>query len=172
MAFRLEDRAQVRFQVLVAPCPAHVHHHTLPQYLAKKVECGRQSLPHLARLHPGRLREMNLHHALDLPGGPAPGGATRLLRALTDGPLGRALPGLLAAWPTAAGQRPRAATLYWPPHEPGGAGGVPSKACVSDRMMPEWRNRLPKGHVCRRMAVRLTLLPIARHPANDQRHND
>ena len=112
LAFRLEDRARVRFQVLVSPCPAHVHHHTLQQYLAKKVECGRQSLPHLARLHPGRLREMSLHHALDLPGGPAPGLATRLLRTLTDGPLGRALPRLLAAWPTAAGRRPRAAPLY------------------------------------------------------------
>ncbi len=112
VAFRLEDRAGVRFRVLAEPCPVHVHHHTLEQYLAKKVECGRQSLPHLARLHPGRLREMSLHHALEAPGQPGPGPATRLVRALTDGPLGGLLPRWLAAWPSGPDHRPRLRPLH------------------------------------------------------------
>lgn len=111
VAFRLEERAGVRFQVLAGPCPRHVHHHTLSQYLGKKVECGRHSLPHLARLHPGRLREMSLHHALDLPG-TAPSTASRLVRALADGPVAAVLPRLLGRWPCAAGHRPRLRPVY------------------------------------------------------------
>ncbi|MFN2371021.1 MAG: glycosyltransferase family 2 protein [Candidatus Krumholzibacteriia bacterium] len=106
LAFRLEEEAGVRFLALPAPCPRHVHHHTLAQYLAKKVECGRHSLPHLARLHPERLRSMSLHHALDLPG-TSPSLATRAVRALADGPAAAALPPLLERWPCGPGYRPR-----------------------------------------------------------------
>jgi glycosyltransferase involved in cell wall biosynthesis len=112
VAFRLEDRAGLRFVALPRPVPEHVHHHTLAEYLAKKVECGRHSLPHLARLHPGRLREMGLHHALDVPGGGPPSLRTRLVRRLVDGPAGRALPRLLAAWPTGRGRRPLLPVLH------------------------------------------------------------
>ncbi|HPF71752.1 MAG TPA: glycosyltransferase [Candidatus Krumholzibacteria bacterium] len=112
VAFRLEEQAGVRFLVLAGPRPRHVHHHTLAQYLAKKVECGRHSLPHVARLHPGRVREMSLHWALDAPDGAPPGPAVALVRAVADGPLGRALPRLLGAWPCDRAHRPRLRALH------------------------------------------------------------
>jgi glycosyltransferase involved in cell wall biosynthesis len=111
VAFRLEDRAGLRFLVLTGPCPRHVHHHTLGQYLDKKVECGRLSLPHLARRHPGRLREMSLHHAVDAQDRPA-GPVTRLVRAVADGPVGAWLPGLLDRWPADDRQRPFCRPCY------------------------------------------------------------
>jgi len=80
LAFRLEDRCGIEFLALHDPAPLHIHHHTLEQYLDKKVECGRHSLPHLAQLHPGRLREMKLHWAVD-PADGEPGFAVRLGRA-------------------------------------------------------------------------------------------
>ena len=112
VAFRLEDRAGVRFLCLPAPVPVHVHHHTLGQLLAKRRECGRASLRLVARLHPGRLREMSLHHVVDAPGAGSPGPGTRLLRAFLDAGLARPLPGLLAHWPCGARKRPRAFGLY------------------------------------------------------------
>ncbi len=60
LAFRLEDRAGLRFHFLEGALGYHVHHHTLSEYLQKKRECGRSSLPLIARLHPHRLREMQL----------------------------------------------------------------------------------------------------------------
>lgn len=112
VAFRLEDQAGVRFRALLEPVPLHVHHHTLDQYLAKKVECGRHSLLHLARLHPGRIREMQLHHVVDAPGqgsvGPL-GGAIRLASLLgLDG----ILKAFLARWPADGRSHPRWAALH------------------------------------------------------------
>ncbi len=95
VAFRLEDQAGVHFLALTAPVPLHVHHHTLDQYFEKKRECGRQSLRHIARLHPDRMREMQLHHVLDPPGQVAawlaPGAPSGFWPAP---PLGRDLPRL------------------------------------------------------------------------------
>ncbi len=113
VAFRLEDRTDVKFLTLVAPVPVHVHHHTLEQYLAKKVEAGRDSLPHLARIHPTRIREMNLHYVVDAPGEPGPSLKVRLLRGILDSGLGGLLPGLVAAWPSGEGHRPLLAGLYF-----------------------------------------------------------
>jgi len=113
VAFRLEDKAQVRFQALTSPVPRHVHHHTLNQYLDKKVECGRHSLPHLARLHPGRIQEMNLHYVVDAPGQPGLSLGGQLVRWLVGSFWGRRLPGLMAAWPTGSGHRPWAPALYF-----------------------------------------------------------
>ena len=113
VAFRLEDQAGISFQVLPSPVPLHVHHHTPEQYFAKKVECGRYSLPHLARLHPGRIREMHLHHAVDIPGQLAVSGFTTLIRFLAASSLGRDLPRLLSGWPTLPGQRPLLSPLYY-----------------------------------------------------------
>jgi len=112
VAFRLEDEAGIRFRALTHPVPLHVHHHTLRQYLEKKVECGRQSLPHLARLHPGRIREMQLHHVVDVPGQPGPGGMGRLIRAFSALGLDTPLEALLKAWPRDARARPRLARLH------------------------------------------------------------
>ncbi len=112
IAFRLEERARVRFHCLPAPVPVHVHHHTLAQLLAKRRECGRRSLRQLAERHPARLREMSLHHVLDAPGGPGPGLRSRLLRGFLD--LGGAafLPFVLSRWPVGPGCRPRFFPLY------------------------------------------------------------
>ncbi len=60
LAFRLEERAGLDFHFLEGALGYHVHHHTLAEYLHKKRECGRSSLPLIARLHPQRLREMQL----------------------------------------------------------------------------------------------------------------
>jgi glycosyltransferase involved in cell wall biosynthesis len=113
VAFRLEEDAGIRFLALAEPVPRHVHHHTLAQYLEKKVECGRYSLPHLARLHPGRIREMNLHYVVDAPGQPGLSLAGRLLRLITGSGIGRGLPGLMGSWPTRAGHRPWMPSLYF-----------------------------------------------------------
>jgi GT2 family glycosyltransferase len=113
VAFRLEDRAGVRFHCLPAPVPVHVHHHTLEQLLAKRRECGRGSLRLLAAAHPGRLREMSLHHVIDGPGCGRPGLATVLLRAFLDGGGAALLPRLLARWPEGAGHAPRGRGLYF-----------------------------------------------------------
>ncbi len=112
VAFRLEDRAGVRFHCLPAPVPVHVHHHTLAQLLEKRRECGRGSLQLLADRHPARLREMSLHHVLDAPGQPGPGPASRLLRAGLDAGCARPLPALLRAWPCRRGHHPLAFGLY------------------------------------------------------------
>lgn len=113
VAFRLEDQAQVRFLTLTSPVPRHVHHHTLDQYLAKKVECGRHSLPHLARLHPGRIQEMNLHYVVDAPGQAGLPLTGQMVRWLVGSFWGRLLPGLMAAWPTRSEQRPWASAFYF-----------------------------------------------------------
>ena len=111
VAFRLEDQAGVRFRVLPAPVPAHVHHHTLDEYLAKKIECGRASLGQLARIHPGRMPEMRLVVVLPAPG--ADGGVLgACIRSVADGPLAGLLRRLLASWPTGPGHRPRLAGVY------------------------------------------------------------
>jgi len=112
VAFRLEEFGGVRFRALTAPVPIHVHHHTLGEYLDKKVECGRFSLPHLARIHPGRIREMNLHYVIDAPGQRSLNLFERLVRWVTGSALGRSLPGLMGAWPVGQGHRPLWPALY------------------------------------------------------------
>ena len=111
VGFRLEEEAGIRFKVLTAPVPIHIHHHTLDEYLDKKVLCGRQSLRLVARLHPERLAEMNLHHVVD-----GRGHRRRTwLTALTAGLPSRSLRYLLAHWPCADDFRPRLfRALYCP----------------------------------------------------------
>ena len=112
VAFRLEDQAGVRFLALTAPVPHHVHHHTLDEYLAKKVESGRLSLPHLARIHPARIRQMSLHYAVDAPGQASLSPSERVVRWVAGSWIGRRLPRWMASWPTTAGYRPRWPSLY------------------------------------------------------------
>ncbi|MBK8166239.1 MAG: glycosyltransferase [bacterium] len=112
VAFRLEDQAQVRFHCLPAPVPVHVHHHTLDQLLAKRRECGHGSLQQLAARHPGRLREMSVHHVLDGVGQAPPAASTRLLRAVLDAGLAASLPALLRRWPLGTGVLPPGFALY------------------------------------------------------------
>ena len=113
VAFRLEDEGGIRFRALTAPVPIHVHHHTLEQYLAKKVECGRHSLPHLARLHPGRIREMHLDSVVEVPGQGGPGPLGRLIRLLAGSPLGSMMAHLMEKWPSGPGCRPVWPALYF-----------------------------------------------------------
>ena len=106
VAFRLEQDAKVRFQALIFPVALHVHHHTLKQYLEKKVECGRHSLPHLARLHPGRIPEMKLHHVVDYEGQARVGVLSRVIRALSVTPLRSVLESILVRWPADGKHQP------------------------------------------------------------------
>jgi len=113
VAFRLEDEAGVRFRSVPEPVPHHVHHHTAVEYFSKKVECGRHSLPYLARLHPERIREMQLHHVVDVPGGAPCGGLSRLIRWLAGTSFGRDLPRLLGRWPVLPAYRPLLPAVYF-----------------------------------------------------------
>ena len=113
VAFRLEDEAGVKFLALTQPVPCHVHHHTLEQYFAKKRECGRQSLRHIARLHPQRVPEMQLHHVVDYAGQSGVGGVSRWIRHLAACPLGQNLPRWLGHWPITGGFNPLLPGLYF-----------------------------------------------------------
>ncbi len=112
LAFRLEDRLGTRFLAVTSPLPLHAHHHTMADWLAKKRECGAQSLPLLARLHPGRLREMRLHWVIDRSAAPARSWPASLLRGAARGPAPRLLAALAGGWPTGPGHAPRAAGPY------------------------------------------------------------
>lgn len=79
LGFRLEDRAGMECFFLDSALGWHVHHHTLGEYLEKKRTCGRETLPRLLELHPGRAREMQLDLLLPQPDTPRP---TRALAAL------------------------------------------------------------------------------------------
>jgi glycosyltransferase involved in cell wall biosynthesis len=112
VAFRLEDQAGVSFQALVHPVPLHAHHHTLDEYLEKKVECGRLSLPQLAQLHPHRIAEMKLHHIIDVPGQAAVGPLGRFVRLLAVSPVINGLKLLVSHWPAKQGHHPVLAPLH------------------------------------------------------------
>lgn len=72
IAFRLEDRCELVFRSLDGARGEHVHHHALDDYLAKKVECGRHTIPRIASLHPHRLAEMHLDVLPELRSGASP----------------------------------------------------------------------------------------------------
>jgi glycosyltransferase involved in cell wall biosynthesis len=107
LAFRLEERLSIAFYRLPGARGLHIHHHSLAEYLDKKRICGRETLPLLARLHPGRMGEMGLDC---LPGLPVRLGGRpslkRLLLALSvavGSP--RLVQSLVARWPRAASRR-------------------------------------------------------------------
>lgn len=113
VAFRLEDQAGVRFLALTQPVPVHVHHHTSRQYFDKKRECGRQSLRHIARLHPLRIPEMHLHHVVDWEGQQGLGVVSRMIRSLADAGPFRHLDRWLENWPCGKEHHPRWPGLYF-----------------------------------------------------------
>ena len=113
VAFRLEEEAGVKFRVLKHPVPFHVHHHTLDEYLEKKGEWGRYSVPQLAQLHPRRFVEMKLQHVVDYPGQPGIGLFSRVIRGLAASPFSGVLRGLLRHWPTGFGHQPVLSSLYF-----------------------------------------------------------
>ncbi len=100
IGFRLEDWG-VRFQVLPAPVPHHIHHHTFGEYLDKKRVCGRLSLPVVAQRHPGRIAEMRLDLIID-PVGRRPGWPKALLRSALRGWPGRLAVTAARHWPVRA----------------------------------------------------------------------
>ncbi len=112
VAFRLEEAAGIKFQALTHPVPFHVHHHTLQEYLDKKVECGRYSLPHLAQLHPHRIPEMKLHHVVDYEGQTSVGMLSRIIRGLASSVFSGTLRGVLGLWPSGKNHQPLAASLH------------------------------------------------------------
>ncbi len=112
VAFRLENDAGMYFQALIQPVPLHVHHHTLNEYLEKKVECGRHSLPHLARLHPERIAEMKLHHVVDYSGQTGVGILSRVIRLLSALPLRPVLESILGHWPADHSHQPVLSPLH------------------------------------------------------------
>lgn len=113
VAFRLEDKAGLQFMALTEPVPVHVHHHSLAEYWSKKVECGRDTLPRLARLHPHRIPEMNLHYVVDWSGQKKVPCLGRFIRRFARSALGRRFPFWLDRWPCDAQHRPLAAKLYY-----------------------------------------------------------
>jgi glycosyltransferase involved in cell wall biosynthesis len=110
LGFRLEN-AGVRFQVVPAPIPLHLHHHDLAGYLEKKRICGESSLAQIARRHPERLGEMRLHWIL-APGNRAPSPRQRLVRGLLRGPFGTLAAAAVRRWPHGAFRRPVAPAVY------------------------------------------------------------
>ena len=113
MAFRLEDQQGVTFLPVREPVPLHVHHHTLNQYLDKKRECGHDSLPLLARLHPHRIQEMRLHWIIDSQQMPAPNFTARLVRKLARGAVARLVSQLVSNWLVRGGQKPVFESIYY-----------------------------------------------------------
>jgi len=113
IAFRLEDQRGIRFLPLTAPEPKHVHHHTLQEYLDKKREVGRLSLPLLARLHPGRVHEMRLHWVVDSVPDHNPTGLVTCFRWVARTGLVNLLIGLARHWPTGSGHLPRFSPVYY-----------------------------------------------------------
>ncbi len=69
-------------------------------------------MPHLARLHPGRIQEMQLHHVVDVPGGEPSGGLSRVIRWLAASPFADGLLFLLRSWPTRSQFRPLLPGVY------------------------------------------------------------
>jgi GT2 family glycosyltransferase len=116
LAFRLAEQAAVRFRPLRAPVPWHAHHHTLEQWLEKRRECGRSSLPRIVQLHPRRAVEMKLHWLLQPPRhttGPLPRLARAGLPALARSPLWDGLYWAADHWPSRGPRhRPRLFPLY------------------------------------------------------------
>ncbi len=113
VAFRLEDTAHLSFLTLAQPVPLHVHHHTLDQYWEKKRECGRNSLAMIANLHPGRVKEMNLHHVVDYAGQSDVTPLGKFIRYFAESALGRGFPELLGKWPTGKNYRPVLPAVYF-----------------------------------------------------------
>jgi GT2 family glycosyltransferase len=113
VAFRLEDLAGIRFFAVPEPVPRHVHHHTLTEYLEKKVECGRHSLIRMAEKHPRRMKEMRLHFALDPIGLKSRSPLVWAFRFFADSGIGRRFPGWMSGWSTTEGSTPRCSRLYF-----------------------------------------------------------
>ena len=94
LGFRLEDEAGLEFHFLEGALGWHAHHHTLDEYFEKKRICGRETLPRLLELHPGRAREMQLDLLLPQPSTPP---AAQALGGLLRASFQLGAPGLFRA---------------------------------------------------------------------------
>jgi glycosyltransferase involved in cell wall biosynthesis len=92
LAFRLEDQLGLSFWYLGDAIAHHIHHHTIDQFLEKRLIAARTSLPQLLKMHPGRARDLAIAELL--PPSPDDGGWVRLRKLLlslaTAGALERA----------------------------------------------------------------------------------
>ena len=96
LAFRLEDEAGAEFRYLVSAVGEHVHHHSLDEYLDKKLTCGRSTLPRIVELHPNRVAEMRLDL---LPGIGGDSVLSELLELSWRWGIPHAVKPLVKAWP-------------------------------------------------------------------------
>ncbi|MFH1845707.1 MAG: glycosyltransferase family 2 protein [bacterium] len=113
VAFRLEDQRGMRFLPLTVPEPQHVHHHTLHEYLDKKREVGRFSLPLLASLHPDRVSEMRLHWVIDSVPDQKNSIPISLFRLAAMTGLVNLLISLVKHWSTGTAHLPRLSRFYY-----------------------------------------------------------
>lgn len=102
IAYRLERDAGLEFWYCREAVAHHIHHHSLDQLLAKRLESARSTLPYLIRKHPDRIGDLSLD--LLLPPAPHDPAALRarkaLFRCLAAAPLERAGRAIaLHAWP-------------------------------------------------------------------------
>jgi len=107
LAFRLEDALSLGFYRLAGARGLHIHHHSLDDYLVKKRECGRHTLPLVAELHPERVGEMGLAALPGLPRrlGGRPGALRAALRVSFSIGGASVARGLLPLLPAAARHR-------------------------------------------------------------------
>lgn len=96
IAYRLERDAGLSFWYCAEAAAYHIHHHTLDQLLAKRLESARSTLPQLLRRHPDRVRDLSLELLLPPASGDPPSlrARKRILAALMAPPceaLARAL---------------------------------------------------------------------------------
>jgi len=60
IGYRLEERAGLSFWYCASAIAYHIHHHTLEQFLSKRLEAARSTLPLLLEKHPGRARDLSV----------------------------------------------------------------------------------------------------------------
>ncbi len=99
LAFRLEERAGLSFWYVSDAVAHHIHHHSVDQFLEKRLIAARSSLLYLLEKHPGRARDLSVEALL--PASPEDGARLRLKKFLVTllmaRPLGRGARGLVDA---------------------------------------------------------------------------
>jgi len=60
LAIRLEERAGLEFWYAPSATAYHIHHHSIDQFLEKRLSAARSSLPYLLEKHPGRAGDLSV----------------------------------------------------------------------------------------------------------------
>jgi GT2 family glycosyltransferase len=91
VAYRLEREAGLLFWYCPSAVAYHIHHHTLDQFLSKRLESARSTLPRLVGKHPDKVSDLSLDLLLP-PAAQDPASLRarkRIVRCLTAAPLER-----------------------------------------------------------------------------------